>query len=141
MATIPTQTGERTATRAQAIPRAATIEDAQLIVQILAAGSASGADRGSDVLFSYGEPVTLEKLRDEYPPLSKRYSYVMACLGQAEMIATFVKQGLLSETLVHDLFWVEGMWKVSEQVCRGLREETGEPRLYENFEWLASRAT
>ena len=65
----------------------------------------------------------------------------MAFLAECETIATFVKQGLLDEPLVHDLFWAAGAWTASTEICRGLREEAGEPRLYENFEWLAARAS
>jgi hypothetical protein len=118
----------------------ATIADAQLVVQILANASASGADRGFELLMSAPSPLTLDQLREAHQRLGKEHRQVMAFLGECEIIATFVKQGLLDEALVHDLVWVAGAWRVSAGVCQGLREESGEPRLYENFEWLARRA-
>lgn len=118
----------------------ATIADAQLVVQILANGTAAGADRGYELLRSHPSPPTLDQLREAHPRLGDDYRQVMAFLGECEMIATFVKQGLLDDALVQDLFWVSGGWAASAEVCRGLREESGEPRLYENFEWLAARA-
>src|SRR5450631_3829165 len=117
----------------------ATTADAQLLVQLMAAGTAAGADRGSQILFAYETPPTLGQLRETYPRLSEDYRQIMAFLSQCETIGTFVKQGLLDEPLVHDLFWVAGAWKASGQICLGIREEGGEPRLLENFEWLASR--
>ena len=117
----------------------ATVADAQLLVQLMAAGTAAGADRGSGILFANETPPTLGQLRETYPRLSEGYGQVMAFLDQCETIGTFVKQGLLDEPLVQDLFWVAGAWKVSAQICLGMREEAGEPGLYENFEWLASR--
>jgi uncharacterized protein DUF4760 len=116
----------------------ATIADAQLIVQILANGTAEGANRGFEILRSSSSPLTLVQLRDAYPRLGDEYRQVMAFLEECETIATFVKQGLLNEALVQDLFWVAGGWNASAGVCKGLRDEAGEPRLYENFEWLAS---
>jgi hypothetical protein len=65
----------------------------------------------------------------------------MAFLAQYETIATFVKQGILNEGLVNDLFWVAGAWNVAAKICRDIRKETAEPRLYENFEWLVTRAS
>jgi hypothetical protein len=118
----------------------ATIADAQLVVQILASGTAAGADRGLDILLSAPSPLTLDQLREAHPRLGDEYRQVMAFLGQAETIATLVKQGLLDEALVQELLWVAGGWSASAGVCQGLREEHGEPRLYENFEWLARRA-
>ena len=118
----------------------ATIADAQLIVQILANGSAEGANRGFEILRASSSPLTLAQLRDTHPRLGDEYRQVMAFLEECETIATFVKQGILNEALVQDLFWVAGGWAASAEICRGLRDEAGEPRLYENFEWLASRS-
>jgi hypothetical protein len=118
----------------------ATVADAQLVVQIMASGTVAGADRGFQILMSAPSPLTLDQLREAHPRLGDEYRQVMAFLGQAETIATFVKQGLLNEALINDLFWVAGGWRISAGVCQGLREESGEPRLYENFEWLARRA-
>ncbi|SRR6266567_3769063 len=118
-----------------------TIADAQLAVQIMAAGSAAGADQGFEMLFARTKPPTLAQLRNEHPRSGEEYRQVMAFLAQCETIATFVKQGVLNEGLVEDLFWVAGAWKVTAQICRDLREEASEPRLYENFEWLVGRAS
>jgi hypothetical protein len=119
----------------------ATIADAQLLVQIMTAGTAAGSDRGFEILYSYPSPPTLDQLRAEHPRLGEDYRQVMAFLSECETIGTFAKQGLINEPLIHDLFWVAGGWAACAEVCRGLRDEAGEPRLYENFEWLASRAS
>ena len=117
----------------------ASIADAQLLVQIMTAANAAGSDRGFEILSTYPTPPSLEQLRAEHPRLGEDYRQVMAFFSMCETIATFAKQGLLNEPLIHDLFWVAGAWAASVEVCRGLREEAGEPRLYENFEWLAGR--
>jgi hypothetical protein len=118
----------------------ATIADAQLLVQIMAAGTAAGSDRGFELLYSYPSPPTLDQLRADHPRLGEEYRQVMAFMSECETIGTFVKQGILNEPLVQDLFWVAGGWAVCAEICRGLREEAGEPAIYENFEWLALHA-
>ncbi len=123
------------------ISSGATVADAQLVVQLIAAGTAAGSDAGAQILFAYDTPPTLAQLREDHPRLSEQYRRVTAFLSQCETIATFVKQGVLNEALVDDLYWIDGMWKAAEKICRDQREEAGEPRLYENFEWLAGRAS
>jgi hypothetical protein len=49
-----------------------------------------------------------------------------------------VKHGLLDRDLVVDMWAVASVWKRLESAIRRERERTGEPRLYENFEALAS---
>jgi hypothetical protein len=99
----------------------------------------SGANEGFRLMRSFDKPPTLAQLRKRYPQDSREYGCVMAFLGSSETMATFVKQGLLDEALVNDLYWVAGAWQYAEKSCKGMRKETGEPRLYENFERLAQR--
>jgi hypothetical protein len=117
-----------------------TIAEAQLIVQMQMSDAISGADRGHAVLRSFETPPTLGQLRKKYPRGSDEHRYVMHYLGSCETTATFVKQGILSEELVNDLYAVKSVWQVAEKACKGVRRESGEPRMFENFEWLASRA-
>src|SRR4051794_6120504 len=118
-----------------------TIAEAQLIVQMATNDAISGADRGFGLLNQFENPPTLSQLRRKYPIDSDDSRHVMGFLASCEMTATFVKQGLLSEDLVNDLFWVAGAWRVSEKICKALRKESGEPRLYENYERIAARAS
>ena len=117
-----------------------TVADAQLIVQMQTANALSGADRGYGVIARFETPPTLGQLRKKCPPGSDEYRYVMQVLGACETTGTFVKHGLLNEDLVNDLYAVAPAWKLTEKICKGMRRESGEPRMYENFERLASRA-
>ena len=125
----------------QIITKPPSMAEAQLIVQMATNDAITGANQGYAVLRNFEVPPTLGQLRKKYPVDSETYGHVMAFLGSCEMTATFVKQGLLSEELVNDLYWVSGAWRVAGKLCKGLRKEGGEARLYENFELLASRAT
>jgi hypothetical protein len=132
---IPTQSDEL-----RIVTTPPTTADAQLIVQMSMAAAASGANRGWDVLDRFETPPTLAQLRKKCLPGTDDYSSVIRFLEWCEQGATFVKHGLLNEALVLDLYWVRGAWQRCEKLTKGMRRETGEPRLGENFEWLAGRA-
>jgi hypothetical protein len=117
-----------------------TVTDAQLILQMAAVDAATGANEGFGVLSEFDPPPTLGQLRKKHPRGSTEFRQVMAFAYSAETIATFVRQGLLNEALVNDLYWVSGGWALIEKIARGMRKEAGEPRIMENAEWLAKRA-
>lgn len=134
--TVPTQADEL---RIVTTPPTAT--DAQLILQLMQVSAATGADAGWQVLNTFETAPTRTQLERRYPRDSEEYRQITAFLAQNETMATFVRQGILSEALVNDVFWVKGAWAKVEKICKAARKETGEPRIMENFEWLASRAT
>jgi len=100
----------------------------------------SGADDGWRLLHAFDAPPTLGQLRKRHAADSREYQCVMRFIGSCETTGTFVKQGLLHAGLVDDLYWIAGTWQYAEKVCKGLRKEMGEPRIFENFELLASRS-
>jgi hypothetical protein len=63
---------------------------------------------------------------------------VRTILVFGESIGTLTKRDLLSSELVHDWLWVEGMWSRVGPAALRAREKFAEPRLYENFEALAT---
>ena len=63
---------------------------------------------------------------------------VRTLLHFGETVGTFVKQGVLDRGLVDDLWWIEGMWARVGPAATRQRQKLSEPRLYENFEALAS---
>jgi len=116
------------------------IEQAQLMVQLMQLGAVSGADEGYRILHSFEKPPTLAQLRRRHEPGTSEYAQVMSFLTQCEAVGTFVKNSILDGALVHDMWAVAGAWTRCEKVCKGLRKESGEPRLFENFEMLASQS-
>jgi hypothetical protein len=118
-----------------------TMAEAQLVVQMATNDAISGANRGYGVLRQFETPPTLGQLRKKFPEGSNEYRYVMAFLDSCEMTATFVKQGLLGEDFINDLYRVEATWQACEKVCKGIRRGASDPRAYENFERLAGRAS
>jgi hypothetical protein len=110
---------------------AATHEDAELVLQIVRWGTEMQLDDAVAVLFADGfDPETASM---EEPAVRKALSF-------GEIVGTLVKQNLLNRELVHDLWWVEGIWARVGPAAVHQREKFGEPRLYENFEALAVSA-
>jgi hypothetical protein len=107
-----------------------TRDDAQLMIQIAQWGTALGFQRAIPALFSENfDPERGDYLTDEA---------VRTVLYFGESIGTLVKHDLLSRELVEDWLWVEGMWSKVGPAAIKQREKAGEPRLFENFEALAS---
>ena len=106
---------------------AATKDDAALMVQILQWGSAMGIEEALGAVFS-----------DDFNPetASETDPHVRKVLYYGEAIGTFVKQGLLDRGLVLDLFAMEFSWKRVAPAALRVRERSGEPRMYENYEAL-----
>ena len=125
----------------QVIRTPPTYEDARLILRQHEVDAISGANYGFGHLRAFDAPPTLAQLRRKHPQGSEEYAEVMAFLGSCEVTGTFVRQGILNEGLVQDLYWIAGAWASIEKIVRGIRKESGEPRMFENTEWLVRRAT
>jgi hypothetical protein len=108
-----------------------TREDAALMVQLARWGTELGVQDALPKLFA-----------DDFDPETADMMAVDAVrtiLYYGESIGTLVKHDLLSRDLVEDWMWVEGMWGRVGPAALRQREKMGEPRLFENFEALATR--
>jgi hypothetical protein len=65
---------------------------------------------------------------------------VRKVLNFGETVGSLVKHNVLDWDLLSDLFWINGMWRQVKAHAQYARQRTGEPRLYEHFESLATRA-
>jgi hypothetical protein len=139
---IPTQTQATTeADEIQIVRTPPTVEDAQLILQQQIVMAMTGANQGYELLWAFETPPTLAQLRKRHPSGSAAYNQVMAFVMACETTATFVRQGILNEALVNDLYDIANGYRRIEKIIKGSRREMGEPRIGENAEWLAKRAT
>lgn len=109
----------------------ATREDATLMVQIMQWGAQIGLDDAMHVVHT--DKFDPEKATMDDPAVRK-------VLGFGETVGTFVKQGVLDRGLVLDLWAPELTWKRVGPAALRVREHSGEPRMYENFEALARGA-
>jgi hypothetical protein len=140
--TIPAQSRTTApADEIQIIQSPPTKEDAQLLIQLNIMGAMTGAFRGLDLLEAFEKPPTLAQALKRYPRGTEEQSQISAFLGLCETVGTFVRQGVLNEALVNDLYAVEHGWTLIEKIAKSLRKQVGDARMYENAEWLAKRAT
>ncbi len=82
---------------------------------------------------------TSEEIRKTYPPTSEGQRHLDRIAAFWESAGALVKNGLLNEQLFFDRFLVKPYWDDLKQAVFFDRDETNEPRLSENFEWLAMR--
>jgi hypothetical protein len=107
----------------------ATHEDAALVMQIVRWGTEMGLDEATREIFDDG-------FDPEAVPADNKAARTMLTFG--ETVATLVKHNTLDKDLVADLWWIEGVWARVGPTAKKARERLGEPRLYENFEALAT---
>lgn len=107
-----------------------TQEDAQLIVQLAQWGTSLGI-----------QDALPELLADDFDPEqvdARDSDAVRRVLMYGESIAVLVHHDLLNRELVNDWLWLEGIWSRVGPAALRLREQVGEPRLYEHLEALAT---
>lgn len=110
---------------------APTHDDATLLLQVAQLMNSSGINDQLGELWADGfDPETADP----------RAQVVRQALGMFELVGTLVKHDLLSRELVADWIWVEGIWGRVGPAALRMRADTGVPRLYENFEALATGA-
>jgi hypothetical protein len=107
-----------------------TNEDAQLMISLAQWGTALGIEDAMAEVFSETfDPQAADPMQN---------AAVRKLLSYCESIGTLTKHDLLSAQLVDDWLWIDGLWDRLGPAALRLRERHGEPRLYENFELLAT---
>lgn len=114
-----------------------TYEDATLIIQLAQLAASSGVMKGQGWIFSDKFIPDYEEFVEKYPPGSKGYARVNTMCGWFETIGTLYKNGLINGDLLFDWLAVRLVWDRVSGFALGVREQSGEPRLYENFEAMA----
>jgi hypothetical protein len=113
----------------------ATHEDAVLLVQLAKLGAEIGEARtwvwSDEFIADFGE------FNSKYPSGSKEFGFVGAVAGYFETVATLWKHGLINEALLFDWLAVFPLWNRMENILVGMREDSGVPQLWENFQALA----
>ena len=107
-----------------------TNEDAQLMLQLAQWGTTLGVEDAMAEIFAESfDPEGADPLED---------AAVRRLLMYCESIGTLAKHDLLSAQLIDDWLWIDGLWARLGPSALKLRERLGEPRLFENFELLAT---
>jgi len=106
-----------------------TREDATLMVELAKWATMLGVAEASRAVFA-----------DEFDPdtAEARDPHVQTMLLFHETVGTLVKNELLDRELAYDWLWTAGVWSKVGPAALRLREQTGVPQMYENFEALAA---
>jgi hypothetical protein len=107
----------------------ASHEDAVLLVQLFRWGTELGIESASKAVLSESFDPKTASVNDES---------VAKLLEFGEGVGTLCKHSLLDRALVHDTWAITLAWTRLEPAARRQRERINEPRLYENFEALAT---
>ncbi len=107
----------------------ATYEDAELIVQLMRWGTEMGLQDALGAIFS--DSFDREDASKSDPAAQK-------VLFFGETVGTLVKHNVLDRDLLIDLLYIDGIWKQVGARARYVRESSGVPAMYENFEALVS---
>jgi hypothetical protein len=106
-------------------------EDALIVIQLSRWSTEMGLDNAMSEIFADGFDAS-----DGAPDNAS----VRTVLAFGETVGSLVKHNVLDWDLISDLFWIEGMWSKVKAHADYQRQRTGEPRLYEHFEALATRS-
>jgi hypothetical protein len=115
-----------------------TKEDAQLLVQLARLGADMNLGDASGFLWSDDFVEDYEEFKQKFPSGSDGAKLLGSIAGFYETVATLVKNDLISAELIHDWLGSDLIWRRVEKILIGQRDESGEPRLWENFEALAA---
>jgi hypothetical protein len=115
----------------------ATYQDAMLMLQLAQWASTSGTPEAQNWLWSDKFIPEYAEFLVEYPSGSEGQLKVAKICGYFETLGTLYKHGLFNEDLLFDWMAVSMVWDRVKGIALGIRQETGNPRMYENFEALA----
>ena len=116
-----------------------TKEDASLLIQIMAMMKLDKDYQKAEIWITLEPKIkSYEAFKAKYPMGSEGYRYFLNLAGYAELVGTLINHELLSEDLVFDLYG-NMLWDKAEPIVHGMRNETGRPRLFENFEVCAMK--
>jgi hypothetical protein len=113
-------------------------EDAQLLVQLARLGADMNLADANGFLWSDEFVADYGEFKRKFPSGSDGARHVGSIAGFYETVATLVKNDLISAELIHDWLGSDLVWRRLEKILVGQREESGERRLWENFEALAT---
>jgi len=116
-----------------------TPKDAELLLQVLGLIRDEEGRRAYQWFWEEFDVKSYRKYKKKYPYGSEGQRYFNRFIGDWEMLATLVVNGLISEDLVFDMFFVKPSWEKAEPIVYGLRKKWKSPRLYENFEVLVQK--
>jgi len=114
-----------------------TREDATVMLQIAQLGAQQGLPAAANWVLGDEFIPDYPEFVKKWPRGSQEYGRARLVATHYETIGTLWKHGLISQDLLFDWLWVDGIWERLQGFVRGSREAAGNPALGENFEAMA----
>ncbi len=114
-----------------------TNQDASLMLQLAQWGASIGLQEAQGWTWSDQFVSDYAEFMKQYPMGSEGGLKVAKVCNYFETLGTLWKHGLLNEDLLFDWLAISMVWERVKNIPLGLRQDSGNPRLYENFEALA----
>ena len=111
-----------------------THEDAMLLLHF---AQWPGMPEAVDYIWSEDFIADYAEFVKKYPFGSEERLKVGKACGYFELLGLYYKHGLLNGELIFDWFAIDTVWDKVKDYVHGLRQETGDRRLFEHFEALA----
>jgi hypothetical protein len=118
---------------------APTYEDANIMLQLSRLGAEQGNSRAARFIWSDKFIEEFADFNEKFPPGTKEYQYATRICGWYETVGALWVNGLINEKLLSDWLAVGLVWQRVKGFALGVREEVGEPKIYEHFEALAKK--
>ena len=119
----------------------ADISDAQVMIALYEAQAAHNLGEVMGYIWSSDFPTDFKEFRESFPQGSNSTEErsVHRALGHFETIGTLYRNNLISEDLLFDWLAVDQLFARVKGFVLGVRREIGQPRIFENFEYMARR--
>jgi hypothetical protein len=114
-----------------------TYQDATLMLQLTQWAAAEGVSEAVNWMWSDQFVPDYAEFVEKYPPGSEGFANASKICKWYETIGTLYKNGLFNEELLFDWLAVYPVWDRIKGFALGWRQQTREPRIYENFEAMA----
>ena len=118
-----------------------THQDATLLLQLVQLHSTTGLSEAMNWVWSDHFILDYDNFIKKYPAGCYENIKVSKICGHFETIGTLWKHKLINEELLFDWFAIAMVWDSVKGFALGVRQESGEPRIYDNFEAMAKVAT
>jgi hypothetical protein len=112
-------------------------QDATLMLQLAQWWATSGQNEAMNWMWSDQFIADYADFVKKYPPGSEGFANASKICGWLETVGTLYKHELFNEELLFDWLTIGLVWDRIKGFALGCREQTGEPRMYENFEAMA----
>lgn len=113
-----------------------TRKDAELILKIAELGASMGIGDANAVLFGAEAPTP-----EKFPPNTPEGSAILQSMRWFETIGTLYRNGTVNEDLLFDWLAITAFWERMKPFALEIREQSGNPAMWENFEYMAERAS